>query len=762
MRLRRLVFLWGVACALASASALAQSPADSVTPMPAHPAPAPTPAGTPSSSAPANIKRPRVALVLSGGGARGGAHLGVLKALEELRVPIDMIVGTSAGAIVGAAYASGMPLADIEREMQELSTASLFHDVARRDLSVARKTDDSGGYVGPEIGIGQGGLSLPKGAVSGVALEAVLRRLTVRQSTENFDHLPVPFRAIATDVSDGQMVVLASGNLAQAIRASMAIPAVISPVQIDGRLLVDGGIARNLPVDVARAMGADVVIAVNIGTPLLRRDEIRSVLSMSDQMTRLLTNTNVRVSLAELSTDDVLIAPDLSAIPSANFDLLREAEVQGYAAGVAAAASLQRYAVDADAYALATRHRYGTPPLEGVLIKEVHIAGTARVPAEALRDMLDTQPGELFDAERAERDMRRLYGRGDFEHVSYAVTPLPDGSHALTATVTEKSWGPQYVRVGLGVSTDFEGDSFFSLRASHRWTWLNALGAEWRNELEIGHTDRLSTEWRQPLTPAQRLFASTYLAGERTPLDVYAEGVRLVRYRREAITSGVDVGVPVAEWGEARLGLTRGHVRLLADTSILPPSVLYPRANMAGWRMRLSADTLDNLYFPREGVKAELDVYASRTNLGADTNYNKLAFSARSAVAAGPHSMLGTVEVQRRVGARPLPDHELMPFGGFLKLSGYRTGELLGDSLHFGSLVYNYRLSTPGLLDGAYVGLSAELGRMSNTANVQDGEQTVRSNALYLAVDTPLGPLYFGAGRTSRNKRALYLLIGRP
>jgi NTE family protein len=706
--------------------------------------------------------RPRIAVVLSGGGARGGAHLGVLKALEEQRIPVDIIVGTSAGAIVGAAYASGMPLDDIEREMQTLSTASLFHDVDRRDLSITRKADDSGSYVGPEIGIGPGGVALPKGAVSGVALEAVLRRLTARQSTNNFDHLPIPFRAIATDVSDGNMVVLASGNLAQAIRASMAIPAVVNPVEIDGRLLVDGGVSRNLPVDVARAMGADVVIAVNIGTPLLRRDEIRSVLSMSDQMTRLLTNTNVRVSLAELSDRDVLIAPDLSAIGAANFDMLGQAEARGLEAGRAAADALQRYAVSERDYALATEHRYAAPPLKGVLLTEVRVAGAARVPAASLAAMQNTQAGQLFDPVTADRDMRRLYGKGDFEHVSYAVTPLPAGGHVLTTTVTEKSWGPQYLRLGLGVSTDFEGDSFFSLRASHRWTWLNALGGEWRNELEIGHTDRLATEWLQPLTPAQRLFASAYLSGERTPLDVYGDGVRLLRYRREAIASGIDLGVPLAQWGEARIGVTRGHVKLLADTSILPPSIIYPRANMGGLRLRLSADTLDNLWFPRSGVKADAQLYSSRTAFGADSNYNKLALSGRAAVATGVHSMQANVEVQRRMGGNPLPDHEMIPFGGFLKLSGYRTGELLGDSLHYGSLIYNYRISSPGLLDGAYLGVSAELGRMGGTYDAGSGEQTVRSNALYLAVDTPLGPFYFGAGRTSHNKTALYLLIGRP
>jgi NTE family protein len=397
-----------------------------------------------------------------------------------------------------------------------------------------------------------------------------------------------------------------------------------------------------------------------------------------------------------------------------------------------------------------------------VLLRDVRIAGAQRVPEASLRGTMETQPGDLFDPEKAERDMRRLFGRGDFEHVSYAISPLPDGSHVMTTTVNEKSWGPQYLRLGLGVSTDFEGDSFFSLRASHRWTWLNSLGAEWRNDIEIGHSDRLATEWLQPLTPAQRLFASAHLAAERTPLDIYDNGDRLARYRRESVSAGIDLGAPVAEWGEARIGVSRGHAKLLKDTSFIPASELLPSARAAGLQLRLRADTLDNLAFPTSGVKADLQLYSSRTALGADTNYNKLSFSALTAMAGGPHSLQAAMEVQHKLGDSELPDTELIPFGGFLRLSGYRTGELLGKSLHFGKLVYNYRISSAGLLDGAFVGVSAELGRMGNTINSQDGEQTVHSNAVFIAVDTPLGPMYLGAGRAARNRNALYLLIGKP
>lgn len=442
--------------------------------------------------------------------------------------------------------------------------------------------------------------------------------------------------------------------------------------------------------------------------------------------------------------------------------MLKEAEALGLEAGRTAAGQLRRYALTPEQYRVHLAGRHVAPPSQGVLLSSVRIEATQRVPEASLRGMLDTGEGQPFDAATAERDMRRLFGRGDFEHVSYSLDMLADGRRRMTTTVSEKSWGPQYLRLGLGLSTDFAGDSFFSLRASHRWTWLNTLGGEWRNDLEIGHTDRLSTEWLQPLTPAQRLFAGAHLSAQRTPLDIYLKGERLARYRNESVAAGADLGVPLAEWGEARIGITRGHVQLLNDTSFLPPSELYARARTAGINARIMFDTLDNKYFPRSGVEADLQLYSSRTALGADANYDKVMFRAQAAIAQGPHALVGATEVQRRLGARELPDQELVSFGGFLRLSGYRTAQLVGNSLHFGRLVYNYRLAGPGWFDGAYLGVSAELGRMGNTIDAQDREATVRSNAVYIAIDTLFGPLYLGAGRASRNQSSLYLLLGKP
>ena len=715
---------------------------------------------TPAASA--AVARPRVGLVLAGGGARGGAHIGVLKVLEEQRVPIDIIVGTSAGSIVGAAYASGMPLAMIEEEMKPLNTAMLFQDTSRENVPMRRKADDQLNYVGPEVGVGLNGLALPKGAVAGVALEAVLRRLTVRQRDSDFDKLPIRFRAVATDVTTAEMVVLDHGSLATAVRASMAIPAFVNPVELDGRLLVDGGVTRNLPVDVARSLGAQVVIAVNIGTPLLERKAITSLLSISDQLTRMLTNTNVSQSLKELGPDDVLITPDLGTVGTADFERLLEAAAAGEKAARGVVAQLAKLQVDPATYAAETAARTALASAGEVRIAAVEVKGVSRVNPDAVSGAMQSDRGGTFDAAVADSDMRRIYGSGDFERVSYFLTEQPGGGHVLTADVTEKSWGPNYLRFGISLSTDFEGNSYFNLLATHRWTWLNSLGAEWRNDLQIGNNERLRTEWHQPLSPAQRWFTAVGAEYASDPFDIYVDGQRISRFRRNIAQMDLAVGVPFGRAGEVRLVASRGRVKLGDDTNLVPASLLEPPQDIAGAQLWLRFDVLDSVRFPRNGYAVDLRFYRSMPAWGADQDFNRVTLNAQGAVSYERHTLLLGLQGSAAAGPDELPFWEFSSLGGFLRLSGYHTGEFLGRGARFGRLVYNYRITGPRFLEGMSVGVSTEVGRIGDLARAEPRDQTRHGNAIYLAVDTPLGPVYLGYGRANSANQAVYLFLGLP
>jgi len=711
----------------------------------------------------ADTGRPRIGLVLSGGGARGGAHLGVLKVLEELHVPVDVIVGTSAGAIVGAAYASGMPLAQIERDMGALRTEMLFRDIDRRETPLRTKANDAINFIGPEVGLKGGGIELPKGVVAGVSIEAVLRQLTARQRDDDFDKLPIRFRAIATDLTSSEMVVIDRGSLAVAVRASMAIPAVVDPVELDGRLLVDGGLARNLPVDVARSLGAEVIIAINIGTPLRQRDEITGILTVSDQISRILTNTNVNRSLAEIGPRDLLITPDLGTVQTGDFDRLPEAAKAGEAAARRASADLARFGIDAASYERWHAALTADPLGRRERIDAVRVTGTQRVNPEVIVDSMQTRAGQPFDPKVIDEDMKRIYARGDFERVSYSIVDDPAKGHVLVADVAEKSWGPSYLRFGLGLSSDLRGDSFFSLVATHRHTWLNSLGAEWRNDVRIGHTDRLSTEFYQPLTPAQRLFVAARAEVAREPFDVYDDsGSRVARYRRGTYGGGLDLGTPLGTFGELRVGVERGRLKLYNDTGSIPASLVIPSIEMGGALARLRLDTLDNLRFPRSGFSLDAQVYASRSRFGATDNYTKASANFTTAVASGPHSLQFGLRGATSLGGNDLPVYELFSLGGFLQLSGYKTDELLGREMAFGRVVYNYRVSQPGLLDGAYFGVSLESGRIGAAVTGQNRASARTGAALYFAFDSPIGPVYIAYGHGNGNNQAVYFYLGQP
>src|SRR5277367_6713825 len=299
----------------------------------------------------ANV-RPRICLVLSGGGARGMAHIGVLKVLEELKIPVDCIAGTSVGAIVGGLYASGMTALEIDSTIRSLDWQEAFRDAPpRRDLAFRRKQDDRNFLVRLPLGLKHGRILLPKGLIQGQKLQETLRQLTLPFSnTTNFDLLPTPFRAVATDLETGNAVLMDKGDLAIAMRASMSAPGVFAPVEVDGRLLVDGGLAENLPINVARAMHADVLIVSDVSFPLQGRSALDSALSISNQMLAILVRKDSDRQRATLGPQDILIEPNLGSATATDFTVPANVIAGGENAARDAVSKLSAYSVGEAAY----------------------------------------------------------------------------------------------------------------------------------------------------------------------------------------------------------------------------------------------------------------------------------------------------------------------------------------------------------------------------------------------------------------------------
>jgi NTE family protein len=707
------------------------------------------------------LTRPRIALALSGGGARGIAHVGVLKVLDEMRIPIDCITGTSMGSIVGGTFAAGRTPAELEKIVLAANWQEIFRDKPPRDeISIRRKSEDYMTLFAPEYGVKNGSLALPKGVIAGVSIEAFFRQLAEPAvGVDNFDKLPIPFEAMATYIENGESVVLDHGSLSQAMRASMAVPGAIAPVEIDGKLLVDGGIANNLPIDQARKLCGDVVIAVNISTPPLKRDQITSALSVAAQLINFLGKQTVDQQLKSLGSGDVLIEPDLGDISAASFENSKEAIRIGEAATRAVAPALARYSLPPEQYAaLRATQVAQEKPLGSV--DEIRFAGLDRTNPEVLRALVKSKPGEPLEEEKVGADLRRIYGRGDFESIEYHIEDGA-GPRAMVITPHEKSWGPDYLRFGLGLETDFQGDNEFNVLVRYRKSWLNRLGAEWITEAQVGQDTHLYTEFFQPLHEAGVWFGSVYgKVGQQTH-GLFVGDDKVADYRVGYAGGGLDVGAILGTTGTLRVGPVWNQVKAEVETG--DPFLPTISELTAGGRVGLVLDQFDHAWFPRAGYRAIASYYGATESLGSALNYQRVEGTLSYVKSFGPHT-LNLAAAGGTDFATDMPAYESFWLGGPLRLSGFRVGQFTGREYFFGrAMYYNRVLPLPDLLgSGLYLGGSAEIGRIVDRVDGLDSPGTLYSGSVFLGADTFIGPAYLGVGAGSGGSYSVYLLIGAP
>jgi NTE family protein len=726
--------------------------------QPSLTAPAPAPASDTKS-------RPKIALVLSGGGARGAAHVGVIKVLEELHIPIDFIAGTSMGALIGASYASGTPIKELEDRLAAADWDDLFTDISpRADRSFLRKEEDQARLLKLEIGVKADGLRLPAGAISGQKLDILFNQITRNSSgVVNFDRLPIPFRAVATDAETGRMIVFKQGRLPDVMRASMSVPGAIAPFQIGERIYLDGGLTRNLPVDIARQMGADIVIAVNLGTPLLKRSELQSFVGVSLQTINILTEQNVKTSLDSLKTSDVLISPPLDTIGSTDFNAVVDAIVLGAAATRGMAPTLGKLAISPDAYSLhrsAQATRATVPLNPNDPIDEIRVTGLDRASAEEVKRTMGIKPGDSSSEKALNDGLSRVFGSGYFERVNYSL--LNEGNRRiLDINAREKQWGPNYLRFGLSLAADSVGEGRFNLLVRHQQTQFNSAGAEWRNELQIGRDRRLASRFFQPFGLGSIANVSAGVELSRRPIDVYVDETRLAQYDVSASTFSADFGVDLGRSAIARLGLVRGNDS--AELSIGSPLLPNIKVKQGGVKLLALYDDLNDASFPREGRVASFDYYKSVKSLYASREFSKLDVNYADHYSIGPHTFAFAARYARGYGEK-LPVFDQFSLGGFLQLSGYRPGELLGDALAFGRLSYYRRWSEAPAAFGrnVYLGVSSELGRVSSSARTLGDANNRTSIGAFAGFDTFLGPFYVGYGKARDRGSVFYFFLGQP
>lgn len=708
----------------------------------------------------ANPVRPRIALVLGGGGARGAAHVGVLKVLEAQRIPIDYLVGTSMGSIVAGLYAMGMSASEIERQLLSLDWNDLFQDApTRADRSFRRKRDDDLYAFEASVGYNEAGLQIPLAYIRGQKFDLELNRLTLPVfETSDFDELPIPFRAVATDLESGKEVVLAGGSLPRSIRASMAVPAAFDPVDIDGRLLIDGGISNNVPVSVARDLGADIFIVVDVGSGLFSREDIQSALDVSGQLTNFLFSLNTEAQLASLGEADILIKPPLGDIGGGDFGRIAEAIPTGEQGANEVLASIKRYSLDPEAYAshrAAQRLRVPPPPV----IDFVRIDNRSRLADDVIRERISARPGQPLDIDRLEQDIGQVYGLEVFETVGYKLMQ-EDGKTGLVITATEKYWGPGYFQFGMSSSNDFEGDSTFNLGIVYTRTEINELNGELRTAVQIGEEPRISTELHQPLDPLSRYFVASKISIGSQNINAFDDdGNKLSRYFLTQAGVELSIGREFGTWGEGRLGYRRASGE--AEVKTGSPSLPDIDTDRGELFIRLSDDRLDSLYFPRDGHFGKLEYVSARESYGASGDYQQWLGAYSQAFSWGQNTIIGALALAVTEDDNA-PLESLFQLGGLFRLSGLQNDQLSGQRLAQLNLVYMRRLSDEGFFNlfETYAGMSLETGNVWQSADAASADDTINAGSLFLGFDTPIGPLYLAYGRTDTEQQAVYVFLG--
>ncbi|HCD1287047.1 TPA: patatin-like phospholipase family protein [Vibrio parahaemolyticus] len=729
--------------------------------------------------------RPKVAVVLAGGGAKGAAHIGVLKALEEMHIPVDIITGTSMGAYVGGLYATGMSADEIESFIYSVDWNSGYRDrVDRSQRRVRDKEYEDRYQITTDLGLRFGEVRAPTGVVQGQNMLRVLRETTGNLGRfDSFDELAIPYRSVATDILELDEVVIGNGYLVDAMMASMSVPGALPPYKLNGHMLVDGGVVNNMPVDVARAMGADVVIAVDISTDYKTEDDFTGLFTVADQLSNYLVRRSTQQQVETLQEQDVYIRPNVGQMETVEFDKMPWAFQSGYDITKEMESKLVGLRLSNAEYQKYIDHKqevrkklvYG----DDRVVDEIVIVNNTHYSDVLLTNRLELETGRKIETAEIEKAVENLYALDRFELITYHFEEV-DGSNLLVFDVNEKSWGPNYLNFRFFLEDDFDTDSQYGIGMSTNFTNLNSHGAEMALNVEMGTDKLIEAELYSPVLSSQEFFVAGKVAysseGRNLPVSDDDSSLSSVNdflpVSYTEFVSEIAIGIQPTLWQELRLGgrYSSGSIELSTLASV--GNLDFERRGLfANYRL----DTLDDFAFPTRGLLVDLEYLVSHDtspeeigqskpkDIVEDTVY-EIDARFKGAMSYQRHTLVGQAEysfVQSKNSSITLDPREL---GGFLHLSGIPRNSLIGQNLFFSSLVYRYKWfdNDFGLFEApVYVGASLEHGGTWSDNDLKLNEAPLYNAAsIFFGVDSPIGPIMLAYGRTEQDMEAVYLIVG--
>lgn len=703
--------------------------------------------------------RPRIGLALSGGGALGLAEIGVIQWLEENHIPVDRIAGTSMGSIIGAMYATGMTPAEIQTFAEKINWDEAFlPEPVYTQISYRRKQDRRDFLIKAPLGL-KHGLRGPNGFNSGQGVGLLLDRIAFPESdAASFDDLPIPFRCVATDMLSGEGVVLRDGPLAQAVRASMAIPGVFTPVEINGRVLADGGMVQNIPVETVLEMHADAVIAVELSLPPGTLTQLETITGVLRRAVDVMITQNERRSLA-LAKATVSIG--MGDFGETDYQHVKEFVELGYKTASAQSAALLPYAIQDPAewqdYLAARAARKHHPPDK---VEIIEVTGADPDTDSRLQHRLSkTLPGPL-DLSKLETQLTRIAGEGQFDRLGYEGF-TQNGVPALLIATHDKSYGPPFV--DLAVNVDGSGVAAFDFSAGARVTFMDIAhrGGEWRNDLLFGSSNLAATEFYQPLGQS-RFFVAPYAFASKFARNSFTGLTRVAVFGDERAGGGFDIGTHPGRRSEFRMGyeLFEGKLSPLIGSAGLP----IVHGSTGEFRARYVWDGQDSPSVPSSGTRVVAMFSRVLQSPGLAHPIGQLDVQTSSFVPVGPKTALffdisgGTTF---RGSAGPF---QVFTLGGPFRLGAYLPYEFLGNHYAYSSLGFRrdfYRL--PALAGRKiYWGGWYEAGTAFGTAAGDPGPVVVRGTFnLGVIADTIVGPIALAGSVSPTGQSRVNFSIGR-
>jgi NTE family protein len=698
---------------------------------------------------------PKIGVALQGGGAKGLAHIGVLQWFEDHHIPIAYIAGTSMGGLVGGLYATGHSPTEIQHIVEEINwNEVLAGSTPYQDLAFRRKEDQRAFPNGLELGLREG-LQLPGGLNSGQTVRVIIDRAVLPYSdARSFDSLPIPFRCVATDLVSGKPVVFEKGSLANALRATMSIPAAFAPVREDTKVYADGALLDNLPTDVVKQMGADIVIGVHLTTEEVNPKNVRSIFQVAGASSNVMINAN---ELRGMEQADLLVSVDLAGYATLDFARTQEIIPKGYKAAEAKSNVLTPFSLSNEEWNRYVAQRESRRSNSVPIPRFVEVEGTKPEIAADLREDMSSFVDKPVDIPGLELKITRAMGVGRFNSLSYALVNR-DGQSGLLLTAEEKDYAPPTLRPGFVVDGSDPNNVQFAFGG--RLTFLDVGGyrSEIRTDFSIGSTFLIGAEYYHPLSATSRWFIAPEIGTSRSPLNLYSKDTLQAEYKLNRVDGGFDMGFNFDRFSELRFGYQAGYLSANRWTgSPVLPSV---SGRTGTTRVRYAMDRLDSPIIPRSGTALLANAGWSDANPGATGGFPsaEVTFDAFRPI-SNPGSLYAVVAGGSTFGYKQtgIPPFSL---GSPARLAAYGINEFLINQYIYGRIGYLHRLGQmPAFLgSGVYLDGHFEVAKPYGLPHVSGVPGDITAG---LIMETILGPVLVGGSVGESGHQKWFFQLGR-